>query len=430
MNSIYLPRQKKIIFPLILIFLSCIFIGTILLGIKTITILVAVLLVSIVVFFNPFIGLLILIFLDASGQLIILPGFGNLSKILGFYIIVIWLLDVLLYKKSIKINRTFWIVLAFFLWGMLSILWAVNPIISLGFIYHLISYIALYLLVINFVDSEDRFNWFIYAFLVGCFFMNSLAIIAFLKQDFYYFYRMSLLGLNPNGFAVLLCLAIFCLWYIFGSKLKKYFHKILLILITIYFLFGVIFAQSRGAWIALVICFPIYFLIGKQKISKKIFLIVLVLLLIISILIMIVIIFPEYSMKLYDRLMTIRNPREAASIRPYIWSVALEEWKKNPIWGIGLFNFSSVYIIDPHNIYVAILCELGLIGLIIWIFLLFSLYKIAKSNKYRSLTISILLFLIIVGFKGIYYTNPTYWYMFAIISVTQNLTKNLISVET
>ena len=119
MNSIYLPRQKKIIFPLILIFLSCIFIGTILLGIKTITILVAVLLVSIVVFFNPFIGLLILIFLDASGQLIILPGFGNLSKILGFYIIVIWLLDVLLYKKSIKINRTFWIVLAFFLWGML-----------------------------------------------------------------------------------------------------------------------------------------------------------------------------------------------------------------------------------------------------------------------------------------------------------------------
>ena len=102
MNSIHLPRSKRIIFPLTLIFLFCIFIGTILLGIKTITILVAVLLVSAVIFFNPFIGLLILIFLDPLTSLILLPGFGHLGKILGFYTVFVWLLNKLFYKKKYK----------------------------------------------------------------------------------------------------------------------------------------------------------------------------------------------------------------------------------------------------------------------------------------------------------------------------------------
>ena len=96
--------------------------------------------------------------------------------------------------------------------------------------------------------------------------------------------------------------------------------------------------------------------------------------------------------------------------------------------GLGLFNFRTAHIFDPHNVYIAILCELGLVGFTIWIFLIFSLFKIAKSNKYYSLTISILLFLFLISFKGTYYTSPFYWYMLGIISASSK-NKALLNKE-
>ena len=85
MNFSHLPRSKKNIFPLTLIFLFFILIGVIFFGVGKTTIFTAGLLVSVAIFFNPFIGLLILIFFDPLSNLIILPGFGSLTKIIGFY---------------------------------------------------------------------------------------------------------------------------------------------------------------------------------------------------------------------------------------------------------------------------------------------------------------------------------------------------------
>ena len=429
MNSVYLPRSKKIIFTLTLIFLSCIFIGIILLGIKTITILLAGLLVSVVIFLNPFIGLLILVFLDPLSTLIVLPGFGNLGKILGFYTIFVWLLNKLVYKKNIKTNRVLWLALAFLLWGTLSMFWAVNPIISLNFIYRLIRYIAIYLLMINFLDSEEKFNWVIFAFISGCFIMNIVGLNLFIKEGSTVVkYRMAMADQNPNIFGVTLGTAMLYLWYFFNSKSVKHFNKVIIFFIGIFFLIGFLLAQSRGAWIAFIICISGYFVFTKKRINlKNVFIIISFFLLIILAYNTILYFFPENIENLsYRALAIFFSPEEVMSIRVSYWKAGLERWSKNPMLGIGLFNFRTVHIDDPHSDYIAILCELGLVGFTIWIFLIFSLFKIAKSNKYYSITIFILLFLLINSFKGTHHTSPFYWYMFGIISATSFQDQKLI----
>ena len=390
---------------------------------------VAGLLVSIVIFFNPFIGLLILVFLDPLDTLIIVPGFGNLGKILGFYTFFVWLLNKLVYKKNIKTNRVFWFALAFLLWGTLSILWAVNPIISLGFIYRLIRYIGIYLLMINFIDSEKRFNWVIFAFISGCFIMNIIGINLFIKESSAVFrYRMAMEGQNPNWFGAILGLAMICIWYFFNSKSVKYFNKVIIFFIGIFFLICFLFAQSRGAWVAFIICISSYFIFTKRRINlKNVFIIIFFFLVIMLSYNIVLNLFPEITEDINIRVSTtISNPGEELDSRVSFWKAGLERWSKNPMLGLGLFNFKATHGFDPHSDYIAILCELGLVGFTIWIFLIFSLFNIAKSNKYYSLTIFILLFLLIISFIGTFYTSPFYWYMFGIISATSFQDQKLI----
>ena len=423
MNSIYLPRSKKIIFPLILIFLSFMVIGIILLGVDKFTILIAGLLVSVVILSNPFIGLLILVFLEPLSQLIFLPGFGSLGKILGIYTVFVWLLSKLVYKKNIKTNRVFWLALAFFLWGSLSILWAENPIISLAFIYRLMRYIGIYLLMINFLDSEKRFNWVIFAFISGCFIMNILGIKSFLGGETRILTRMSLGGQNPNVFGVILGIAILCLWYFLNSNSIKYINKFFIFLLEIFFFVGFILAQSRGAWITFIICISYSIILTKKRkrINLKNALVVIIFLILIIIIVFSVILhfFPEKIEYITDRALTIYfSPEKALGSRISYWKAGLERWSENPIFGLGIDNFFSIHHFNAHSVYIAIICELGIVGFIIWLFLIFSLFKIIKSNTYRPLTICIFLFLLIISFKGNYYKIPFYWYMFGIISAT------------
>jgi O-antigen ligase len=73
-----------------------------------------------------------------------------------------------------------------------------------------------------------------------------------------------------------------------------------------------------------------------------------------------------------------------------MWAGALEEFKTNPFVGVGLGNALRKYpayndvIPRPHNLYIQILAELGILGLIIFIVLLAktfrNLYALKKIN--------------------------------------------------
>lgn len=79
--------------------------------------------------------------------------------------------------------------------------------------------------------------------------------------------------------------------------------------------------------------------------------------------------------------------------RKPLYSLAIKEFKEKPIFGIGWGNYKYVYyekmkvkemdLMDTHNIYLQILCELGLVGFVFftYIFLFLLIYSIKMLIK-------------------------------------------------
>ncbi|MBE2187348.1 MAG: O-antigen ligase family protein [Rhodothermales bacterium] len=86
--------------------------------------------------------------------------------------------------------------------------------------------------------------------------------------------------------------------------------------------------------------------------------------------------------------MTILASGDDSSKRIYLFTSALELFKQNPLWGAGI-NAFPVFINKfeegwyPHNIFLDILCSLGIVGFIL--FSSYIIYCIYEFIKYRNI---------------------------------------------
>ena len=147
---------------------------------------------------------------------------------------------------------------------------------------------------------------------------------------------------------------------------------ILLFIILISF---IILTNSRASFVALGTSLIFLLLIHK---SKKI----LYLLAIITIILLTTLIFqPDIIIK------------RGFSLRPEIWSSSLEQIKNNLFFGHGLGTKISIYIKEQglrfnniHNQHLGIIYNFGVIGFILWISLLVSMFNIYRKNKLSFLS--------------------------------------------
>ncbi|MCK4358653.1 MAG: O-antigen ligase family protein [Candidatus Cloacimonetes bacterium] len=193
-----------------------------------------------------------------------------------------------------------------------------------------------------------------------------------------YHMRLSLVG-NPIGvgriFSILSLISIICLFYE-----KNNYKKIFYILCTILGLIITISTNSRGPFFALIISILIYlFFFTKLNMKKIVYALILISLLFI-------IIFSLLPESLISRYKLFGNKEVHISkkqvsvfntfiIRENYIKKSLAYLNENPeklIFGVGLGGFS--YIITnrdirayPHNIFVEIILELGIIGLVLFI---------------------------------------------------------------
>lgn len=197
------------------------------------------------------------------------------------------------------------------------------------------------------------------------------------------FIDANLLGIYLSGFSPL----IYALALYYG-KVKE---KISLGLVSLFSLIGILLTYSRPTYLAIYIVFFFYFLIKKDK-------------MLILLLILVTLIFPlvvpqsfknwakevEYNplrmMCNDDRIAVYRNSLRMIQAHPFI-GVGTNTYMKN----YKNFKESPEYrnIVTPdtmyaHNMYLHMAAEIGLVGLGIFFWLLFKLFRLMK-DLYRSL---------------------------------------------
>jgi O-antigen ligase len=101
------------------------------------------------------------------------------------------------------------------------------------------------------------------------------------------------------------------------------------------------------------------------------------------------------------------------------WNVAWQVFTKNPIYGVGWFNFRLYYpiISEVHNVYLQILCEFGVIGFMFIVPTMFwtlsltaravHTVKISEHRTMLAVSFSYQLFFLLYCFTGLCLTDVT-----------------------
>jgi len=152
---------------------------------------------------------------------------------------------------------------------------------------------------------------------------------------------------------------------------------------------AIVLSLSRGAWLA---SMPVIFIITNYLWKgKKSILLILIIILIASL-----IIYEPFQKLLSWRILTALNPGSASNSERFgLIAIALSAFLSSPFIGIGALNFPTFLMqagkwdiirtkiaatLTPHNFFVQLLAELGLVGFGAFIIIIISLF----SSLYKS----------------------------------------------
>ncbi len=207
---------------------------------------------------------------------------------------------------------------------------------------------------------------------------------------------------HPNLLALFLFLSIFSLYYLWLNKKYSFQEYLILSTILSFLLFGFFLTFSRSIIFTFFFSSLFYFIFSFKKNKKQVlglFLVVIVFSLFLSFSA-----WPEISSRFQ-----LSMHEQSVGLRSFYNETAFEIIKESPLLGVGLgnfvwlnqemFNLLPTWVHQPiHNIYLLIASEVGLIGLIIFLFFLYRL--IFLSIKFSQKPILIILFFsfLFIGF--------------------------------
>jgi O-antigen ligase len=234
--------------------------------------------------------------------------------------------------------------------------------------------------------------------------------------------RATVFDANPNGVAAVLSvgfLAVFGLAY--GRKSTEWKTRLLFWATSVGLATAIVRTGSRGAALALALSFGVL-LFNKGDIGKKLKLCFL------GFIVMIVLAVTSYQIPaVRDRWARTITAGEVAG-RDEIYAAALEMVFEKPVAGWGPINHS--YELgsrlgrpsrDPHNAYLFILTEVGMIGFIPFFLGLLICWRAAWMSRFNIHGITPLMmmsFVLMINMKGSWQNRKLFWLVLAYVAAS------------
>jgi len=323
--------------------------------------------------------------------------------------------------KSLKKQRMLFLSIGLFCVGVVTSFFF-NPfsLTGLGMIktWFLVPILFVWLWIETKPEEKDRERMLLLWFLSICGVAFS-SLGYFVQGNMTFDGRLSAWYASPNYLAFFLAPGVLLASYFFShffsreDRYKKY-----MTLGGAFLLLFVLFqTHSYTAWISVFLSWLFFLFLERKNTSlfqrmQKLFLLVCILL---SFFLL------ESGSEKWQSLVHLQERSSIAS-RIMIWDVAIQAIKEHPFWGIGIGRFQEVYLAyqsqfplylewavpQPHNLFLALWLETGIIGLISFLFLIifwaknhFLLRKKTedKSIKKRSaLFLAFLTSFLLIGF--------------------------------
>jgi O-antigen ligase len=252
------------------------------------------------------------------------------------------------------------------------------------------SFLMLGFIILSLVYTLKRFRLVTWTILISMFLVSIITTLSYLGLG--QVTRMKGSGYGPNEFAIGILPFVGIAFYTMIAEKNKLL-RLLALIITVFLTTALVLTFSRGSLIGLFTILIFGILKAKKKI-KSVFTVLIITAILVSAM-------PKYVWERFIKTQeTLQNLDETSNVdntkRRYLlargaWLLFLD----HPVTGVGIGNYyyeGRKYVqINPgraHTMYLEVMAELGIIGIILFLLILFSVFKslrlIIKSNSIYS----------------------------------------------
>ena len=339
---------------------------------------------------RPFVGLCILVFFSFLENYSGMTGEISVAKIIGALLVLGWFATVATQARADGVRSGViasapalgFAIILLLVWASISLTWAESPGTGASAVFRLALNLVLFPVALAAIRTPRHVVWLFAVFIAGALTSVVLGMLFAPGADASDTGRLKGAGLNPNQLGALLIVAIVFGATFAASRRWAPFARILAVAATVAAGIALFMTLSRGALLGLGVALVIApFAIGRGRRAAAVVLVFAALIGTIGWFTTVA------SQAAIDR---ITHPERAGgSGREDLWNVGWRMVEDRPIRGVGAGNFpvSSIhyllrpgltqrdrFIVDtpkvPHNIYLSVLSELGIIGLTLFALLI------------------------------------------------------------
>lgn len=332
-------------------------------------------------------------------NIVLLPGIGTVGRLLGLIAAPVGIVAILM-RGRLRPLSTFHILAAcYVLWAGLTIVWSLDQGATLLWTRRVVQSVALPWLIWELAGTSQRRVGLLQAYVLGAYVSSISTFLAYRSGIARFTGRFTAEGFNPNELGFLLGLALPMAWYLSVTNRNLIFRWINRLYIPVGSV-AVLLTGSRSSLITMLIGLAIIPLTMKWMTRKMKLGAVGVAVALITAVVLYV------PPRTWARMSTISEEIESGTLnqRRTIWSAGLELFPRHPIGGVGAGAFATAVQPflgndkTPHNTYISVLIEEGIVGLTLFTLMLMSLFFHVRASRGLDRRFSlILLLMVLVG---------------------------------
>lgn len=317
-------------------------------------------------------------------NVVVLPGLGTISKLLGVAAVGATVFHVLVSGKLRRPTLFHWLGLAFFGWILLSTFWGIaQPLSIQRKVITYLQLVAMIWVIWETTPSRSRLAGMLQAYVLGAFVAAGSTIYNYLTGAAIQIAdtRFAASGFDANDLGMMMALGLPMAWYLASSSRSwpwQWLNRAYFVVGMV----GILLTASRGAMLASLVALSVVpWTLTRMRMGVKIAAVVGVLVAVVAA----VRIVPKAS---FERLSTTSSELSEGTMtgRVAIWQSGLRAVPRRFLHGYGPAGWypaaGAIYgkIRGPHNTWLSILVEEGAIG-----FLLFVSMFVVVFRRLRAL---------------------------------------------
>lgn len=373
----------------------------------------------------------LVIFLIPIEATITLGGFGSATRLAGLLLIMTWLLLVIVSNKIRRPHLFHFAIALFVLWNACSIFWSLDAGRTFNRLVTYAQLVALSYILWDLYLTPAMIQVGMQAYVLGAYLSVGGTIYNFAMGNDVSG-RFGATGFNLNDIGLILALGLPVSWYLAtnarADSSLRFFRLLNYAYIPAAF-FSIVLTASRGSLIASLPVF-LYILWTFHRLRPLPRLVIFVA--IVGSLFTLQSLVPESSV---ERLSTASTSIASGNLngRVAIWEQGLDVFAERPLLGVGAGAFREAIDLGraPHNTFVSVLVDLGLVGLLLFLGVLATVvYQLFRQHKweFRMWSAVLLIWTLGVMVHNWEQKKPT-WLFLNLVVVSANVVSGYAPVQ-